>query len=153
HRWLADLPAARSIFDCQPAEGSTATVPLLMKKSVTFAASPDDCADSGLGDRLAMSQVTHVVARAGSANSPVPLESPRIALVATFPDSRVYSVAPGVPSVVTERVDGLYPFEHDASGRWWRWMGRESRWTIRNVTTGTRRASLVIRARAADSPR
>jgi hypothetical protein len=153
HRWLADAPDARSIFDCAPFDGSTGTLTWLMQKPVAFAATPNDCADPGLGDRLALSQTTHVVARTGSADWPLPASSPRLALVASFPDSRVYTVAPGAPAIVTERIDGLDAFEHDGAGTWWRWMGRESRWSIRNLTAETRRASLTIRARAADGPR
>lgn len=74
-------------------------------------------------------------------------------MVASFPDSRVYAVRAGKPAVVTDRVEGLYPFEHDNAGTWWRWMGRQSEWTIENLTGGTRLASLVLRARAADAPR
>jgi hypothetical protein len=152
HRWIANRQDAGPVFDCEPADESTLSLTWLLQVPVTFAPNAADCADPLQSDQFARGQYRYVIARTG-VNHATPASSPRLSVVAVFPDSRVYVVAPGSEAIVTDRVDGFYPIEHDAVGHWWRWMGRESRWTVRNVTDATQHAALSLRLRAAGASR
>ena len=116
-----------------------------MKRPLSFLdATIPTCTDPELGKRLAALGYSHIIVRGGEAASklvsPLP---PGIGLANEFRDSNVYNVATTVPPVLTVAARGFYGYEHDAEG-WWRWMGPQGQWTVRNTTAAPQRMALSV---------
>jgi hypothetical protein len=153
HRWLTRQPHADRIFDCTDGDPAQAAVPSLMNRTVSFLSSDvPTCADPQIGIKLAGLRYTHMVVRLGPRDSQPPEQAECLALAARFPDSAVYAVAHMPPPIVTAAAAGFFAYEH-LNDDWWRWMGQEGRWTVRNTTTGPRQVQLVIRLASAGEPR
>ena len=153
HRWVATQPHADRLFDCAEGDAALASVPWLMKRTVSFLSREiPTCADPQIGIRLAGLRYTHMVVRLRPEASQPPETAADLALVAQFADSRVYAVASTPPSIVSSATAGFFEYEHRGDD-WWRWMGPEGRWTVRNTTNDVRTVLLGMRLASAGEPR
>ncbi|MGE5834241.1 MAG: hypothetical protein ACM4AI_07165 [Acidobacteriota bacterium] len=153
HRWLARQPHADRIFDCTQGDAAQAAVPSLMNRSVSFLSSSiPTCADPQIGVKLVTLRYTHMVVRLGPRDSQPVEPAECLAIAARFPDSAVYSVAQVPPPVLSTAASGFFEYEH-VDGDWWRWMGQDGTWTVRNTTTESRTVLLLVRLASAGEPR
>jgi hypothetical protein len=145
HRWLASEPAAARILDCYPANRADMRLSWVMGRALDhLSPSVPSCADPDLGTRLTASGYSHVIVRGGQVSSKLLTPLPTgIEQVRAFPDATVYAVAATLPPVVTVEATGFFGYEHDGDD-WWRWMGPEGRWRIRNTTSAPRRVTLAL---------
>lgn len=145
HRWLASEAAAIRTLDCYPANPAEGRLAWMMGRPLDhLSASVPSCADPDLGTTLAASGYSHVIVRGGRAASQLLTPLPAgISQARVFPDATVYTVAAALPPVVTAEATGFFGYEHDGDD-WWRWMGPEGRWRVRNTTDAPRRVSLAL---------
>jgi hypothetical protein len=153
HRWLARQPHADRIFDCTQGDAAQTAVPSLMNRSVSFLSSSiPTCADPHIGVKLATLRYTHMVVRLGPRDSQPVEPAECLSLAARFPDSVVYSVAHTPPPVLSTAASGFFEYEHE-NGDWWRWMGQEGTWTVRNTMMEPRTVLLLVRLASAGETR
>jgi hypothetical protein len=154
HRWLAARAPAQRTLDCVPRDAADAQVAWLMNRHLSpLNDSIRSCREPDLGPRLAALGYTHVVVRrshGGLAHSRMPPTG--LVPIAEFADSRVFGITPEVPVIVTLQADGFYEIE-TRDGDWWRWMGPEGRWRVRNTTPGPRLAQLSVELESIAMPR
>jgi hypothetical protein len=135
HEWIATRSEAR-VLDCiPPSPGDAAGLAMLMRHEVSFLAGPFlDCAEPGLGAKLAAFHYTHVLVRSGTDVWPwvtagaVP-DGTRVA--ARFGDAAVFEVIAPLPLLYVSGVDGFFPREfHNADS--WRWLADRGSLTVVN---------------------
>ena len=160
HRWLVDHEARQSL-DCMAPRLDQGPVAWLMQRPLAFLGGDvRTCLDPHLGDVLAAAGYSHVVVRRAE---PSFAEAPTsgLTLVATFPDSRVFEVTPSPAPLVTMRTSGFSEYEPAGppsptdrySDDWWRWLGLEGTWVLRNTTPAPLHAELTLEASSPAGPR
>jgi len=153
HRWLTEQGATVRALDCTRFSLAEQSVPWLLGwHAIEFLRPPfEDCGDPLLMDTLMAEGITHLIVRTGHDRDTSGIDAThQFMLVRSYPDSRVYRVPLSVP-VVTQNVEGFYPWEREPEFR--RWMGQEGQWRLRNLTGGPLHATLRVQLNAFEHTR
>jgi hypothetical protein len=156
HRFLAKTPATGRALDCVTLRPGDVHLPWLMQDRITFLDSVvPTCRDPDLGPRLAALGYRHALLRLPDRAGAQPfLDDGRsgLTLVADFGDARLYAVRAAVPPIAVFQTGGFFDYEQRAA-EFWRWMGAEGRWQVRNTTPETRAVTLELVLESVHEPR
>ncbi|MDX1643805.1 MAG: hypothetical protein R3244_05545, partial [Thermoanaerobaculia bacterium] len=177
HRWLAERPGPMRIMDCaEPSLGALSVTDLMPHPTAVLgifsrrAIDPrrerrvwtdpemwdpvrplSDCAEPGLGPKLAALGYSHLVVRADyRLRDLVPRDG--LVLLRRFDDADVFSVEAPKATVFMGEIEGL-SWRSGTAERSFRWVGERGRFEVINGARSTVRAVLEIELFAFHRPR
>lgn len=176
HRWLAATPGRLRILDCTRPTLGEQNISSLMPHPTSvlgvFSEPPpegpvrrfwtdldildpvrpiSDCAEPGLGAKLAAMRYTHALVRADYRLADR-VSSDGLVLERTFDDSEIYRVDATPATVFTREIEGFY-WRAGPAGSTHRWMGPAGTWVVVNRADQPRTVDLELESMSFERPR
>ncbi|MEE2778783.1 MAG: hypothetical protein VYE73_18725 [Acidobacteriota bacterium] len=153
HRWAAEQESGLRILECvDRSSAASSTRHFLAQHQLEFLGGDiGDCAEPGLGSKLAALGHSHVLVRHGYRLEPgVPADG--LEPQELFADSTLYRVT-AVPAAFFVGEIGGFSWRERSDDRSWRWMDRQGTWRLTNTTDEAIATEIELEAFAFHRPR